>query len=116
MPKATPPVRRSQRAHCTAATGDPPRLRQGATRTWAASPTDNGNSSSSNTRLLGLQNAQTTPGEVDGSAGLIAINKQQLEEMVGRMAQAAVTNAVPGAVPGPSTSEQPPTLVSPDYH
>ena len=116
MPKATPPGRRSQRAQRTATTGDPPRLRQGATRIRAASSTANGNSSSSCTRLLGLQNAPTTPGEVDGSAGLIAINKQQLEEMLGDMVQAAVANAVPGAVPGPSTSEQPPTLVSPDYH
>ena len=116
MPKTTPPRRRSQRAQRTAATDDPPRLRQGAMRTRAASSTANSNSSSSDTRLLGQQNAPTTPGEVDGSAGLIAINKQQLEEMIGGMVQAAVTNAVPDAVPGPSTSEQPPTLVSPDYH
>ena len=116
MPKATPDGRRSQRAQCTAATGDPPRLRLGATRTQVASSTANGNSSSSDTRLLRLQNAQTTPGEVHGSAGLIAINKQQLEEMIGGMVQAAVANRVSSAVPGQSTSEQPPTLVSPDYH
>ena len=112
MPKAAPPGRRSQRARSNAATGDPPRVRQGATRTRAASSTDNGASGSSDTRPL--QNVQPTPGEVDGSAGLITIDKQQLEDMIGGMVQAAVAAAATVAVPGPSTAEQQSTLVSPD--
>ena len=130
MPKGPPATRRSsQRAQRAPSTSDPPRRARGALRGRSTSTTTREANSSSSAALPcpsaaaaaepapdnQLLHAPSAPCDASNSTGIIALNREQLEQLVGGMVQAAITAAVPHVdALGQSTPQQQSTVTSLD--